>query len=65
MKNLSASDETLMRRYFQLGLYPGTKVVLIRKAPLFKDPLIFEVGDSMQVVMTKSEAAYIEVMETN
>ena len=65
VKNLVTTDAALMRRYFQLGIYPGVKIVLLRKAPLFKDPLIFEIGESMHVVMTKAEAAFIEVMETN
>jgi Fe2+ transport system protein FeoA len=56
------SDEEIMKRYFQLGVFPGAQIVLKRKAPLFLDPLIFQVDES-QIVLTKFEASLVEVEE--
>jgi Fe2+ transport system protein FeoA len=53
-------DKSIQSRFFQLGFMPGNELILKRKAPLFGDPLLFEIGDS-QIALTKLEAALIEV----
>jgi Fe2+ transport system protein FeoA len=55
-------DESLRSRFFQLGFIPGSELLLKRKAPIFGDPLLFEIGDS-QIALTKSEALLVEVEE--
>ncbi len=60
IKEVSTSDESLRTRFFHLGFSPGNALTLKRKAPLFGDPLLFEVGDS-QIALTKNEAKLIEV----
>lgn len=49
-------------RLIQLGFYEGALVTLKRKAPIFGDPLLFQVGES-QIALTKAEASEIEVIE--
>jgi ferrous iron transport protein A len=39
-----AVEPSTARRLFDLGLVPGVKVTMIRRAPL-GDPVIFQVGD--------------------
>jgi Fe2+ transport system protein FeoA len=53
-------DELLRSRFFQLGFIPGSELILRRKAPVFGDPLLFEIGDS-QIAITKSEAILVEI----
>jgi Fe2+ transport system protein FeoA len=65
IENLNSDDEVLLRRFFQLGIYPGVKITMLRKAPVFRDPIIFEIDDRMQVAMTKVEASLVEVVEAN
>lgn len=55
-------DQEFSGRLIQLGFYEGTLVMLKRKAPLFGDPLLFQVGES-QIALTKKEASVIEVYE--
>jgi len=54
------AEEHLLKRYFQLGIVPGAEIILKRKAPIFKDPIIFQV-EGAQVVLTKEEASIVEV----
>lgn len=56
------TEEQLCKRYFQLGIVPGAEIILKRKAPLFKDPIIFEV-EGGQVILTKAEAEIVEVYD--
>lgn len=58
--NLLIEDELISSRFYKLGFYPGALVTKKRKAPLFGDPILFQIGDS-QVVLTKSESKLIEV----
>ena len=60
IKEVSTSDGGLKTRFFHLGFTPGNSLTLKRKAPLFGDPLLYEVGDS-QIALTKNEAKLIEV----
>lgn len=56
---ISDSDE-IQTRLHKLGFYSGAMVEMIRKAPIFSDPIIFEVSDS-QIVLTRDEARYIQL----
>ena len=60
--NIDAPDADLRSRFFQLGFNPGASILLKRKAPIFSDPLLFEIGES-QIALTKQEASYILVEE--
>jgi Fe2+ transport system protein FeoA len=54
------ADGVLSSRLYKLGFYPGATIFLRRKAPLFMDPLLFQVGES-QIALTKTEAKLIEI----
>ena len=56
------SNEEIVKRYFQLGVFPGAQIELKRKAPIFADPYIFQVEDC-QIVLTKYEATLVEIEE--
>ena len=49
-------------KFNKLGFYPGQVVELKRKAPIFGNPLLFQV-DEGQYALTKSEASLVEVSE--
>lgn len=55
------SDE-LQSRFIKLGFIPGAQVMLLRKAPIFRDPLLIQLEDA-QVALTKSEASIIKIKE--
>lgn len=54
------TNEEIIARFFKLGILPGIKISLRRKAPLFKDPLLFDIEGS-QIILTKSESELIKV----
>jgi Fe2+ transport system protein FeoA len=57
------SKDPLIVTYFNnLGVLTGTELSMLRKAPWFKDPILFQVEDS-QIALTKKEASLIEVEE--
>lgn len=60
ISEIKDAEEHLVKRYFQLGLVPGAEIILKRKAPIFRDPIIFQV-EGTQVVLTKAEASIVEV----
>ena len=60
IQNILSDDEVISSRFYKLGFYPGANVSLKRKAPLFGDPLLFQIGES-QVALTKLEAKLIEI----
>lgn len=60
ISQIKDAHEHLVKRYFQLGLVPGAEIILKRKAPIFRDPIIFQV-EGAQVVLTKAEASLVEV----
>lgn len=62
ISKINDSAEHLVKRYFQLGIVPGAEIVLKRKAPIFKDPIIFQI-EGVQVILTKSEAEIVEVYD--
>lgn len=62
ISKIKDAQEQLYKRYFQLGIVPGAEIVLRRKAPIFKDPIIFQV-EGGQVVLTKAEAEMVEVYD--
>ncbi|MBT4791600.1 MAG: ferrous iron transport protein A [Halobacteriovoraceae bacterium] len=53
-------DEKVLARLYQLGIVPGEMIKLIRKAPIFKDPLLFEIS-GVQVAITTSMAKNITI----
>ncbi len=61
IKSINAPDEVIQTRFFQLGFNEGSLIYLKRKAPIFGDPMLFEIGES-QVALTKAEACFIEVV---
>tara|TARA_B100001971_G_scaffold215193_1_gene259957 strand:+ start:36314 stop:36574 length:261 start_codon:yes stop_codon:yes gene_type:complete len=56
------NDEKIALRLTQLGFHESSLVMLKRKAPIFKDPLLFQVGES-QIALTRKEAETIDVLE--
>ena len=62
ISKINDADEQTLKRYFQLGIVPGTEIILKRKAPIFRDPIVFQIENS-QVVLTKKEASLVEVHE--
>lgn len=62
ISRIDDAQENLVKRYFQLGIIPGAQIILKRKAPIFRDPMIFQV-DETQVILTKKEAQLVEVVE--
>jgi Fe2+ transport system protein FeoA len=57
-------DDVFNSRVSQLGLIVGAEIELKNKAPIFRDPLLFNVGES-QVALTKEEAAHFNVEMKN
>lgn len=55
-----SSDENLCSQFYKLGLFPGTTIVMKRKAPLFRDPILYQVGES-QIALTKFESSFLKV----
>lgn len=62
VSKINDADESLLKRYFQLGIVPGVEIILKRKAPIFRDPIVFQIENS-QVILTKKEASLVEVHE--
>lgn len=60
--SISDEDISLVSKLNQVGFIEGEKVHFIRTAPLFKDPILFRVGDS-QIALTKNEAKCINIIE--
>lgn len=56
------SNEIFRSRAVQLGLQVGQAIVLKHCAPFFKDPMLFQVENSL-IALTKSEASCIEAKE--
>jgi Fe2+ transport system protein FeoA len=60
IQSILTDEEVISSRFYKLGFYPGANISFKRKAPLFGDPLLFQIGES-QVALTKSEAKLIEI----
>lgn len=60
--SVTGEDISLTSKLNQVGFIEGEKVVFLRNAPLFKDPILFRVGES-QIALTKSEANCVTVIE--
>jgi len=63
VQRILSLEEEITTRFYKLGIFPGVKIVLKRKAPLFSDPLLFEV-EGAQIALTKKEASYLEVISS-
>ena len=62
ISHVNSDTDDLGNRFFQLGIYPGAEICLKRKAPIFRDPIIFQIEGS-QIVLTKVEASLVEVQK--
>lgn len=62
ISSISGESEELQSRFIKLGFIPGSKVLLKRTAPIFQDPLLFQLDDS-QIALTRAEAKIIEIKE--
>ncbi len=62
INSLEETSGDLNSRFNKLGFIPGVKVILVRKAPLFCDPLLFQIEDN-QIALTKVEAQQIKIKE--
>lgn len=60
IKQLSSVDDEMAAKLNQCGFFIGARVVLKRKAPIFRDPLLVEVEGS-QIVLAKEHAKNIDV----
>ncbi|MCT4642830.1 MAG: ferrous iron transport protein A [Bacteriovoracaceae bacterium] len=61
--NILSGDEAVVTRLWQLGVLPESSIKLVKRAPLFRDPLLFEV-DGMCIALTRGEASLITVKES-
>lgn len=61
---LAIEDCDFKARLIQLGFHENSLITLKRKAPIFGNPLLFDLEDS-QIALTKSEACVIQVEEFN
>lgn len=52
-------EPSAARRLFDLGLMPGIKVTMVRRAPL-RDPVIFRVGD-YEIALRSAQARSIQI----
>ena len=59
IKAVSDENESFRIRAAQLGLVIGQDVTLKHYAPLFKDPMLFQVDQSL-IALTREEARMIE-----
>jgi Fe2+ transport system protein FeoA len=62
INSISEMDDELQSRFIKLGFIPGAKVMLKRSAPIFRDPLLFQLEDS-QIALTREEAKIIKIEE--
>lgn len=58
------SSQEIESRLLNFGIYPGAEVTLKRKAPIFGNPMLFEIDDR-QIALTKEEAKLIFVEAQN
>ena len=63
LKIQSIGDSALKERMMTMGLIPGTKVQVLRSAPL-GDPIAIRVR-SYNLALRKSDAAHVQVQEVN
>lgn len=60
VKAINPSSDLLRTKFHHFEIIEGATIELVKKAPLFGDPLLFQVHNS-QIAMTKNEASQIEV----
>jgi len=60
IKNILSVEDEITSRFYKLGIFPGIEIELLRKAPIFSDPLLFDV-EGAQIALTKGEAQLVEV----
>ena len=60
ISSLNIDDQEVLTRMAQFGLNQGAVVRLMRRAPLFNDPLLIEVGGG-QIVISKDQAKAIGI----
>lgn len=62
IESIQTDDPIFRGKAYQLGLYPGAQVELKHLAPIFKDPMLFIVDNSL-IALTRKEAHNITVTE--
>ena len=62
IKNIIEGEAGIGTRMMQLGFISGEDLTLIRRAPLFGEPLLVEVRGS-QFAISRAEAELIEIEE--
>lgn len=60
--SISTDNHSLVSKLNQIGFIEGEKIIFLRTAPIFKDPILYKVGGS-QIALTKSEASCINITE--
>jgi len=58
ISNITCDDGDLLARLHALGFTPGTQLMIKRWAPIFRDPILVQLGDS-QIAISKTEAQMI------
>jgi Fe2+ transport system protein FeoA len=58
IKELRGSCDELHSKLMSHGLIPGETVMVKRFAPIFKDPILIQIGNT-QLALTKTEAMNI------
>lgn len=62
IENINSNDEDLQSRFYKLGLIPGARIMLKRRAPIFRDPILIQTEDS-QIALTKHEATSVLIKQ--
>lgn len=62
VSSINFVDDVFNSRLAQLGVLPGVEIELKNVAPIFKNPMLFNVGES-QIAMTVQEASHISIEE--
>ncbi len=60
--NIKEADDSLRRDFFTMGFHEGEDIRLIRSAPIFKDPMLFEVQGT-KIALTRFEASHLVLEE--
>lgn len=63
IKEIEDSGDMLHSRLMAFGFIPGERVMVKRLAPIFKDPMLVQIGNS-QMALTLNEAMNI-ILDTS
>lgn len=62
IREVGPENQDLESRLLAHGFVPGEKIMVKRYAPIFKDPILVQLGHS-QLALTKSEANSIRLLQ--